>query len=235
MFSLFSRHFWLPGMLFVLLIVPDIGEAADRARFRLLELDGVRVQWGSGRGETPVLTYAVLTGSRQFAGAFNCKGMTSPAELLARSHVDPKTWDAEIRAAFDMWEQVADIRFVKSTNDDAADILIGAQSIPIGRAFTNVEYDRGSAKSVKPISSALICLNPTMPWKVGFDGELSVYDLRYTIAHEIGHAIGLDHPVSSGEVMGFRYDERFRELQAGDVAGAQELYGNRQFTHNNKP
>jgi Matrixin len=85
-----------------------------------------------------------------------------------------------------------------------------------------------SAVPVKPISRALICLNPTRQWKVGFDGDLQRYDLRYTFAHEIGHAIGLDHPAGAGQIMGYRYEERFRELQAGDVSGAVLLYGRRQ-------
>ena len=72
-----------------------------------------------------------------------------------------------------------------------------------------------------------ICLNPTKRWKIGFDGDISTYDLRYTIAHEIGHAIGLDHPNGPGQIMGYRYEERFRQLQAGDVQGAMLIYGGR--------
>jgi hypothetical protein len=61
---------------------------------------------------------------------------------------------------------------------------------------------------------------------VGFDGNTRVYDLRYTFVHEIGHAIGLDHPGPSGQVMSFRYDEQHRDLQAGDLNGVTMLYGN---------
>lgn len=221
--------------LLAILIGCEVGAAAERPRFQLLELEGVRVQWSAGKAGTPVLTYAVLKSSRNFASAFNCRGMTSPERLLAASGVDDTSWRAELTAAFDMWEQVADIRFIEASDDAKPDILIGAQAVPNGRAFTNVDYDRSSQGPIKQITSALICLNPSMPWKVGFDGDLSVYDLRYTIAHEIGHAIGLDHPASSGQVMGFRYDERFRDLQSGDIAGAQALYGARQIAQRARP
>ena len=47
------------------------------------------------------------------------------------------------------------------------------------------------------------------------------------IAHEIGHAIGLDHPEPHGQIMSMRYHEEFRTLQAGDVSGAVRIYGPR--------
>jgi len=80
---------------------------------------------------------------------------------------------------------------------------------------------------VRPISKSLICLNPDELWKIGFDGNLDVYDLRYTVAHEVGHAIGLDHPGRDGQLMSYRYAETSRELRAGDINGAVEIYGAR--------
>jgi hypothetical protein len=35
----------------------------------------------------------------------------------------------------------------------------------------------------------------------------------------------LDHPGSTGSIMGYRYDERVRQLQIADIAAAQLLYG----------
>lgn len=75
------------------------------------------------------------------------------------------------------------------------------------------------------IERSVVCLNPAVRWKIGFDGNVDVYDLRYTVAHEIGHAIGLDHPRPSGVLMSYSYDERFRDLQRCDAEGAIALYG----------
>jgi hypothetical protein len=78
---------------------------------------------------------------------------------------------------------------------------------------------------VSRITQSAICLNPAHRWKIGFDGDLGVYDLRYTFAHEIGHAIGLDHYVRRQSIMHFRYGETFQTLQPGDIEGVQWLYG----------
>ena len=156
--------------------------------------------------------------------------MTSLDGLTASSQVAMTAMREEISAAFAMWESVAGISFREAADPAKADILIGAQVEPEGWAFADVFYDTHSPSEVKPISRSLVCLNPAKRWKIGFDGDLKTYDLRYTIAHEIGHAIGLDHPSSAGTIMGYRYEERFRDLQPGDVQGAVALYGPRATT-----
>jgi predicted Zn-dependent protease len=51
--------------------------------------------------------------------------------------------------------------------------------------------------------------------------------LRYTFTHEIGHAIGLDHPGKSGSLMAYRYEEHVQQLTPSDVSAVQKLYGSR--------
>ncbi len=201
---------------------PDLAES-----FKALRLEGNLVRWRKPTHGDLVISYRVLTAPEAFPGARNCRKMTVLDDLIADSGVADTALREEIAAAFAMWEDVAGLTFQEAAPDAPADILIGAQAEPEGWAFADVFYDAASPDRIKPISQALICLNPVRKWKVGFDGDLKTYDLRYTIAHEIGHAIGLDHPVSAGQIMGYRYEERFRALQPGDVKGAVTLYGGR--------
>jgi hypothetical protein len=197
--------------------------------FKILKLDGNAVRWrGTAAKEGRVVTYAVVTHDTTFAGARNCRKMTHLDGLLATSRIPEEVVRSEIAAAFAMWESVAKISFRMIDDTASAEIVIGSQLEPVGWAFADVFYDRRSHEPVKAILRSLICLNPNRYWKVGFDGNLQSYDIRYTFAHEVGHAIGLDHPPATGEIMGYRYDEAFRDLQSGDIAGAIRLYGKRQ-------
>jgi hypothetical protein len=204
----------------------SVAEAGESA-FKVLKLEGNAVHWRTAAVPRRVISYSVVTQEVGFSGARNCHKMTRLDELLSSSEISLTAAHAEVAAAFAMWQAVADINFREADSPEQADILIGAQVVPTGWAFADVFYNTMSPDAVKPISKALICLNPARRWKIGFDGDLQRYDLRYTLAHEIGHAIGLDHPAGTGQIMGYRYDEAFRELQPGDIAGAVQIYGTR--------
>jgi len=214
-------------------VSPAGANAAANPDYRLLVLDGGPVRWTVPPGGLPAnVTYAFLPAPRTFPGARNCDGMLPPEAALAASHIDAGAFRREARAAFSIWAATANITFEEVAPDANPGILIGADAKARGRAFTNValfengqRLERAAGRSTGTIRQALICLNPEQPWKIGFDGNLEVYDLRFTLAHEIGHAIGLDHPGPEGELMSFRYAERSHGLMAGDIAGAVLLYG----------
>jgi hypothetical protein len=202
------------------------GEPQTFLGFRLLDLENQSVKWQSPRwGEAAAVTYAFATGPTTTKGARNCAKLLPPNVAYAPSHISAGAFRREVAAAFRMWETAANITFREIGDPKHANIVIGAQGEPVGRAFTNVELKPAGADGRKVIARSMICLNPRQPWKIGFDGNLDVYDLRYTLAHEIGHAIGLDHPSAAGELMSYRYDEKQSGLQPGDIKGAALLYG----------
>ncbi len=213
---------WLIGLALAGLVGIGAAQAAGFLGFRLLDFDGVLVRWGDNGPAT--VTYGFVDRPVAFNDARNCRAMVPMDDLLKLSEIDRAALEREAAAAFQMWEQVANIRFEKAAPGTKPDILIGAQRDPIAYAFADVAYVKGEG-ALRPIDRSLICFNPVKRWKVGFDGNLNVYDLRYTLAHEIGHAIGLDHPGPHGQIMSIHYQEGFRTLQAGDVSGAVRIYG----------
>lgn len=207
---------------------PFVGVVAQQRDFQLLRLGNGFVKWGDpSLGSGATINYSFVSRPTHVADARNCGDIVPIGGLLAASQVSWQAFRVEVSQALAMWERAADVRFSYVEDAESADILIGAQGAPRGHAFTNVAYDRDDGARVGRLTQSLVCLNPLLPWKIGFDGNVDVYDLRYTIAHEIGHAIGLNHPGPSGQLMSFRYEERFRDLQEGDRMGAIALYGPR--------
>lgn len=196
--------------------------------YRPLVLDGHALKWGKpvlGTGAT--VTFALVETRSRFSGARNCSAMAPLDDLLSRNAIGAATFLRELDDALNAWETAANISF-SSADPAVADILIGAQAQPRGYAFANVEYDETApGEGPRTISRSLVCFNPLKRWKVGFDGDLEIYDLRYTLMHEIGHAIGLNHPLATGQLMSHKYNEAYRMLQAGDIRGAETLYGSR--------
>ena len=206
--------------------VPGVAQSLGGDHYKQLRLDGHTVQWPHDDAAQPLLlTYRILNTPSVFEGARNCKRMDALAVVEQRSQIPDSHLRTELNAALKMWERAANIRFREATDTETPNISIGSQAEPEGWAFADVSYNSVADGDIKPITRALVCLNPKRKWKIGFDGDLSSYDLRYTLAHELGHAIGLDHPSASTQMMGYRYEERFRELQEGDVAGAVAIYG----------
>ena len=224
----------------------------------LLKIDGSIVRWGAPSIEGPVVvTYFLLTGpyilpaGKRVMSPDNCGTMSSFATIVSEASKLPvSVARRELRSAFTAWESAASITFVEVADIRNANIVVGASSSSMGRAFANLSIggrygieavskalgDSSHARSIEMpdstgdgfvslIDQAYICLNPRLRWKVGFDGDLNIYDLRHTFMHEIGHAIGLDHPASTGAIMGYRYDERAREPQPSDIEAIQSLYG----------
>lgn len=198
------------------------GGGASADDYRLLRLDGVHVKWDDPRLGTPAdVSYGFATAAASFPDAINCREI-APLETLAPVWSrDPARLAAIVRSAFEMWSRAAAIVFRPAVAGEAPDILIGAQGIPRKIAFTNVwhaEPPPGSAMA--SLTRATICFNAGADWNTS-----GGVDFRTVLAHEIGHAIGLDHPGATGALMGYSNQGELDGLMPGDAAGASVLYG----------
>lgn len=210
------------------LLVCGLAPAAGAVDFRLLHLDGVDVKWGvPALGEGADVSYGFVTERQHFDDAINCGALAPMAEMAPVWGNEPTRLDRIAAAAFAMWSRAADLTFRPALADETPDILIGVQAEPQGTAFANVWHGPG-AEGIAALTRATICFNPDEVWSAdggAGEGDAAGYDLGTVLAHEIGHAIGLDHPGARGALMGYSNQGDIDALMAGDIAGARLLYG----------
>lgn len=209
------------------------GHGAEAAKDSLLRLEGRQVKWGGAAwGAAAVVTYAYLERSRTFPGSINCTAMDPVDGLLARSGIDRGAFEKEIQAAFRLWSDVANVTFARVDDAESANIVIGAQADTRGVAYTNIFQARTPGGGIDGIARAQVCFSPGVAWELGIDGDSETYNVRYVATHEIGHAIGLDHPGRRGAVMAYEYREKPGDtvdlrLAPSDVVAIVKLYGPR--------
>ncbi|MGE3993464.1 matrixin family metalloprotease [Pseudorhodoplanes sp.] len=198
--------------------------ATTEPQYVWLRLGGQLVRWEARGGLKPgVVTYGFVQSRMAFGSAHNCKAM-DPLDGIAASMNKPLSIvEQEIVKGIKQWEMATPLRFEQAKDWTKAQILIGARPKSSGSGFADV-FPSHARGPIAGIQRSLICFDAGHRWKIGFDGNMTSYDIRYVAMHEAGHAIGLDHPGSSGEVMSYKYQETFRSLQPGDVRGAKSLY-----------
>ena len=195
--------------------------------FRLLKLDDAYVKWGAAAFRTGAeVTWGFATAAQSFPDAINCGELASITALEAAWDADPARLTRVAEAAFAMWSREADLQFRPAEAGETPDILIGSQGRPERIAFANVWHAAPApGGTIAELTRATICFNPGLAWSTAAIPAPGSLDLGTVLAHEIGHAIGLDHPGARGALMGYSNQGNIDNLMRGDIAGARALYG----------
>jgi len=158
----------------------------------------------------------------------SCAAEGACTTIAALATFMPGGYQAAIQAAFAAWSAIANLTFVQ-VGDDGADFNGATASGDIrfgGRDFDGAfgTLAHGFFPPANGFSAAGdIHFDIAELWKIGFGGP--GFDIFQIAAHEIGHALGLDHSAVAGSLMNPSYTEAFFGPQADDIAGMQSIYG----------
>jgi hypothetical protein len=184
----------------------------------VLGTDGGVVTWSlAGAGLTN------QTGSGFFTG--------TTVDLSAFLNFD---YLAVLRQAFDLWSAVANVEFIQIT-DGGGNIGVGNQaSIRVSGGFIDGSSQVLARAFFPPTGgdSNAVAAHGDMVFDSGETTFWTANSFLLVAAHEIGHALGLDHENVNLALMNPSYNPSLTGLQADDIAGIQAIYGSQDFGPN---
>jgi hypothetical protein len=152
------------------------------------------------------------------------------------------SWDAAAQPAPGVWDQVMQrLQFVPTINPsapvssgDRVNVIAFSNTV-FGQSFGSgtlaVTYYRSSGSTML---EADVLFNRNQSWdsyrgplRFGSNGY-AIADIRRVLIHELGHALGLDHPDDHGQHVNAIMNSKISDLEAlttDDISGAQRLYG----------
>ncbi|WP_413717651.1 matrixin family metalloprotease [Silicimonas sp. MF1-12-2] len=174
-----------------------------------MSYDLIGFKWGaSGAGTTG----GVVTWSGDF--------FTS---LDHASSYDDEDFEAALQDAFDRWESVASIDFQRVASGGNITIDVADYSGGIAGIASYSVIDRpGDFDSVSNTTLAFDVSDRLWSPGVGGAGESNFYAVAL---HEIGHLMGLAHPMPTDTDQIMNQTIFVSDLGNGDIQGAQFLYG----------
>ncbi len=144
-----------------------------------------------------------------------------------------------IRDAFALWSEYSPLTFIEGSSAANSDIVI---SWEIGSHGDGHPFDNGGttnsnvlAHAYQPPSNGTshdlsgdIHFDDYEMWTTSYrNSNSSPFDLITVAAHEIGHALGLNHSSVSNSLMSPTYMGSHRYLCLDDILGIQNIYGSK--------
>jgi predicted Zn-dependent protease len=131
--------------------------------------------------------------------------------------------EVAIRQAFDIWSKASGLNFVE-VSEQQADITILWARGNHGDSFPFNDR-KILAHASFPDENTEIHFNEDEDWTdESRDNNTQSIDLVTVAAHEIGHALGLDHSNDKNALMYPTYLKSHRYLDSDDISGIQALY-----------
>jgi hypothetical protein len=137
------------------------------------------------------------------------------------SFITEESFQDEIVLALSYWEEIANLNFTISAHPEDADIRFGWQEIdgPGGVLGTATLPASG------PLSNVIVVFDSEEDWFLHGDAPQNKIDFSATAAHEIGHAIGIDHSDELDSLMHANYSTTIFKPKQDDINAAVEIYG----------
>lgn len=135
----------------------------------------------------------------------------------------PASWQTALTNSATTWNGGGTIFAFKADAASANELVLGAVSGAGTLASTRVEYD-----SAMRLRRFTMTFSNAVSWTA--TGEAGKYDVQSVATHELGHALGLNHPGAAGcseQTMwatGAASETKKRTLENGDKAGLGALY-----------
>lgn len=184
-------------------------------------------KWGSpvmGSGAT--VTYSYVPSGVSCAGEFVGCSMSALGDFGPALSV----WKSEINAAFAAWSAVANLTFVEVADSGNPVGGAGGGDIRIGGHLFDGPFGVLAHAFFPPSNGGSFAgdlhFDSGECWESARDGTGDgCFNIFQVAAHEIGHAIGLDHTGVPNSLMNPIYTESYFGPQADDIAGAKFIYG----------
>lgn len=189
--------------------------------------------WAGGAGGPATITYSFNTASY---------ATSEPAGTIvvlntANTGISAANWQAEITSALNAWATpvnaalgagtlvfnlVADSNTAFNAAGATGDIRFGGHTFDgAGGTLAHAYFPPPNGTSAAGDTHFDIADN----YAVGsIDADTSTIDIFQVAAHEIGHAIGLQHTNVPNSLMNAIYTEAFTGPQADDIAGAIDIF-----------